>query len=96
MLFFRKKKDEKLEQRKQEILHKIKPILSEILDVSQEKIISSTRLIEDLDADSLDSVEITMGLEETFNIEIPDEAAEKILTIDDVLNYLVQYADKHK
>jgi acyl carrier protein len=52
MLFFRKKKDEKLEQEKQEILHKIKPIFSKILDVDEGKVTPTVRLIEDLGADS--------------------------------------------
>lgn len=90
MLFFRKKKDERLEQKKQEILLRIKPIFSKILDVDEKKVIPNARIAEDLGADSLDSVDITIKLEEAFNIEILDEDVEKMRTIDDVLTYLAQ------
>jgi len=91
MLFFRKKKDEQLEQKKQEILLKVKPILSDLLDVPEEKVIPAARLIEDLGADSLDAIEITMGLEEAFDIEIFDEDIEKMETIEDVIIYLARH-----
>lgn len=91
MLFFRKKKDERLEQRKQEILFKIKPIFSKMLEVDEERITPKARIAEDLDTDSLDSVDITIKLEEAFNIEISDEDVEKMKTIEDVLTYLAQH-----
>lgn len=91
MLFFRKKKDEKLEQKKQEILLKVRPILSDLLDVSEGKVIPAARLIEDLGADSLDAIEITMGLEEAFDIEISDEDIERMETVDDVITYLARH-----
>ncbi|MDP2940250.1 MAG: acyl carrier protein [Candidatus Omnitrophota bacterium] len=96
MLFFRRKKDEGLEQKKQEILSKIKPVFCKMLEVGEEKVVPNARIVEDLGADSLDSVDITIKLEEAFNIEISDEDVEKMKTIDDVLSYLARYADEHR
>ena len=92
MLFFRKKKkrDEKLEQRKQEILSKIRPILSDLLELNAEKIVPNAKIAEDLGVDSLDSVEITIKLEDVFNIEISDDDIEKMKTVDDILTYLAR------
>lgn len=92
MLFFRKKKkrDEKLEQRKQEILSKIRSILSDLLELNAEKIVPNAKIAEDLGVDSLDSVEITIKLEDVFNIEISDDDIEKMKTVDDILTYLAR------
>ncbi|MCK9615285.1 MAG: acyl carrier protein [Candidatus Omnitrophica bacterium] len=59
-----------------------------MLEVDEEKITPKARIAEDLGADSLDSVDITIKLEEVFNIEILDEDVEKMKTVDDILTYL--------
>jgi acyl carrier protein len=83
------KKEEKIpESRKQEILARFKPLLAKQLGIEEERIIPSASFAEDLGVDSLDSVEIIMALEEKFNIEIPDEDAEKAITVNDAIVYL--------
>ena len=72
----------------EEIRTKVVNIITEQLGVKEEDIIDEAKLIEDLGADSLDVVELVMALEEEFDIEIPDDAAEKILTVKDILSYL--------
>lgn len=70
------------------MLEKIKAVVAEQLDCDIAKIKEDSKFIEDLGADSLDVVELVMALEEEFDIEIPDESAEKILTVADALNYI--------
>ena len=77
-------------QNKDEILLKLKPIIATQLNVDEAKITLQSKLNEDLGADSLDSTELVMALEEEFNIEILDEDAEKMQTVEDVINYLVK------
>ncbi len=67
---------------------KIKEIIADQLGVEVDKLSPDAKFVEDLGADSLDVVELIMSFEEEFNIEIPDEDAEKIKTVGDVLNYL--------
>ncbi|MCF3588511.1 acyl carrier protein [Planktothrix agardhii 1029] len=67
---------------------RVKKIVEEQLDVEDIKIVPSASFTEDLGADSLDIVELVMALEEEFEIEIPDEAAEKILTVQEVVDYI--------
>lgn len=67
---------------------KIKEIIAEQLAVEPEKIKPEASFIEDLGADSLDIVELVMAMEESFNLEIPDEDAEKLKTVQDVQKYL--------
>jgi len=69
-------------------LNKIKEIIMDKLGVGEEKITIDSHFIEDLGADSLDTVELIMQFEEDFNIEIPDEDAEKILTVKHAYNYI--------
>tara|TARA_B100000579_G_scaffold389996_1_gene364173 strand:+ start:84 stop:317 length:234 start_codon:yes stop_codon:yes gene_type:complete len=69
-------------------LDKIKEIIIDKLDVDESKITSNSHFIEDLGADSLDTVELIMQFEEDFNIEIPDEDAEKILTVKQAYDYI--------
>jgi acyl carrier protein len=71
-----------------DILETVKKVVVEQLGVEKEKILSSSSFIDDLGADSLDLVELVMAFEEAFDIEIPDEAAEKILSIQDAVNYI--------
>ena len=70
------------------MLEKIKAVVAEQLDCDIANIKEDSKFIEDLGADSLDVVELVMALEEEFDIEIPDESAEKILTVADALNYI--------
>ena len=66
----------------------VKKIVKEQLGVEEEEIQMSSTFVDDLGADSLDIVELIMAFEEEFNIEIPDEKAEKIKTVEDVVNYI--------
>jgi acyl carrier protein len=67
---------------------KVKDIIVEQLGVDPERVSAEASFIDDLGADSLDIVELVMAMEEEFNIEIPDEDAEKLRTVADVQNYL--------
>lgn len=73
-----------------EIFEKVRKIIVDQLGVSEESVTKDATFIDDLSADSLDIVELVMSLEEEFEIEIPDEAAEKIVTVDDVVKYIVE------
>ncbi|SFE31063.1 acyl carrier protein [Thermoanaerobacter thermohydrosulfuricus] len=70
------------------IFEKVRDIIAEQLGIDPEEITMESSFIDDLGADSLDIVELIMALEEEFDIEIPDEDAEKIKTVGDVLEYL--------
>lgn len=83
-----KKEDRIPENKKQELLVRIVPIIAKQLDIEQTKITLQAKINEDLGADSLDSTELVMALEEEFNIEILDEDAEKMKTIEDIIRYL--------
>jgi len=72
----------------QEIFEKVKEIVVNQLGVSEEQVTLDANFIDDLSADSLDIVEIVMGIEETFGIEVADDAAEKIVTVGDVVSYI--------
>lgn len=63
-------------------------IVSEQLGVEERKVSSSSSFVDDLGADSLDTVELVMAFEEEFKVEIPDEDAEKIKTVGDAINYI--------
>ena len=67
---------------------KVKDIIVEELGVEREKLTSEASFMEDLGADSLDTVELVMEFEKEFNIDIPDEDAEKLRTVGDAMNYL--------
>lgn len=67
---------------------KVKDIIVEQLGVDEEEVSMSTSFVDDLGADSLDIVELVMAMEEEFNIEIPDEDAESISTVEDVIEYI--------
>ncbi len=71
---------------------RVQDIVSEQLGVDKEKISPETSFVNDLGADSLDTVELVMELEEEFDINIPDDAAEKIQTV----GQAVEYIDEHK
>ena len=67
---------------------RVKKIIAEQLGVEEEDIIPESSFVEDLGADSLDTVELVMAFEEEFGIEIPDEDAEKILTVQNSIDYI--------
>ncbi len=71
-----------------EIFDKVKKIVAEQLSVEADTITAHSNFANDLGADSLDTVELVMALEEEFDIEIPDEAAEKITTVQDAVDYI--------
>ena len=71
-----------------EAMDKIKKIIVDQLGVDESKITEDSSFVDDLGADSLDIVELIMAFEEEFDIEIPDEDAEKIKTVGDVVKYL--------
>jgi acyl carrier protein len=72
----------------EEIAERVKSIIVEQLGVSLEEVTPQASFIEDLGADSLDIVELIMALEEEYDMEIPDEDAEKIQTVEDVTKYI--------
>ena len=73
---------------------KIKQIIADQLGVKKEEVTDSAKFVDDLGADSLDTVELVMALEEEFGIEIPDEEAEKLVTVGDALRYIEEKAGK--
>lgn len=75
---------------------KVRDIVVEQLGVEADEVTIESTFIDDLGADSLDIVELIMAFEEEFNIEIPDEAAEKIKTVQDVVTYIDQNKDQDK
>jgi len=70
------------------ILDDVKEVVVEQLNVSSDEVKEESRFVEDLGADSLDVVELVMELEEKFDIEIPDEDAEKIATVADAVKFI--------
>ncbi len=67
---------------------KLKDIIVDQLSVKAESVVPGASFVDDLGADSLDLVELIMAFEETFDVEIPDEDAEKIITVQDAVNYV--------
>ena len=70
------------------VFDKIKSIIVEQLGVDEAQVALETHLMKDLEADSLDAVEIIMAIEDEFEVEIPDEVAESFTSIADIMNYL--------
>lgn len=73
---------------------RVREIIVEQLGVNAEQVTIEARFIEDLGADSLDTVELVMAFEEEFGVEVPDEDAEKLQTVGTVIEYLKDKADK--
>jgi len=73
------------------IEQKVKNIIAEQLGVGEEEIKTTSSFIEDLGADSLDIVELVMAMEEEFEVEIPDEEAENIKTVQDAVSYITTH-----
>lgn len=74
-----------------DIAERVKKIVVEHLGVDASKVMDSSSFIDDLNADSLDTVELVMAFEEEFSVEIPDDAAEKILTVQDAIDYISKH-----
>jgi len=70
------------------VLEKVRAILSEQFDVEEDSITPDTNLVEDLEADSLDVVDLLMSIEDEFEIEVPDEEIENIKTVDQLVKYI--------
>ncbi len=77
-----------------DVEEKVKDIIVEELGVEREKLTTDASFMEDLSADSLDTVELVMAFEKEFDIDIPDEEAEKLRTVGDAMNYLHQKIGK--
>jgi len=71
---------------------RVKKVVVEQLDVNEDEVTAGASFVDDLGADSLDVVELVMGLEEEFDVEIPDEDAEKIATVQDAVGYIEEKA----
>ena len=71
-----------------DVADRVKKIVVEHLGVEESKVVENASFIDDLGADSLDTVELVMAFEEEFNCEIPDEAAEKILSVKDAISFI--------
>lgn len=76
------------------IQDRVKKIVSEQLGVKEDEVSNDSRFVDDLGADSLDTVELVMALEEEFETEIPDEQAEKIETVQDAIDYIKSHIDE--
>ncbi len=77
-----------------DVAERVKKIVVEHLGVEASKVVENAHFIEDLGADSLDTVELVMAFEEEFSIEIPDDAAEKIQTIKDAISFIQSQSGK--
>jgi acyl carrier protein len=75
-----------------ELFTKVKQIISEQLGVDEDEVTTTASFVDDLGADSLDQVELVMDLEEKFEIEIPDDDAEKLRTVQDAIDYIEKHA----
>jgi acyl carrier protein len=83
-----RQRDTPIEGDMSNVEEKVKDIIVEELGVEREKLTSEASFMEDLGADSLDTVELVMAFEKEFDIDIPDEDAEKLRTVGDAMNYL--------
>lgn len=77
---------------KEQVFDKVKGIIVDQLGVDEEEVTAEASFIDDLGADSLDIVELIMALEEEFGLEIPDDEAEKIATVNDAVEYIRENA----
>lgn len=72
---------------------RVQKIIAEQLSVGEDQVTTEASFVDDLGADSLDTVELVMALEEEFEIDIPDEEAEKIVTVQDAVAYIQSHAE---
>lgn len=79
-----------------ELEDRVKEIIVEQLGVEASQVTEKAKFVDDLGADSLDTIELVMALEEEFSIEIPDEDAEKIVCVGDAVNYISDHSAKAK
>jgi acyl carrier protein len=77
-----------------ELLKKIKAIASDKLSISEDQVTEEASFIDDLGADSLDTVELVMALEDEFKMDIPDEEAEKLTTVKRAMDYILAHLSK--
>ena len=71
-----------------DVVGRVKKVITNHLGINEDKVTENSKFIEDLGADSLDQVELVMAFEEEFKCEIPDEAAEKIITVKDAIDLI--------
>ena len=77
---------------REELLKKVRAIVSDKLSISEEQVTEDASFIDDLGADSLDTVELVMALEDEFGLDIPDDQAEKLPTVGKAIDYIVGHA----
>jgi len=77
---------------KEEVLSKVKAVVAEKLNVGEDQITAEAKFVEDLGADSLDQVELIMALEDEFKLKIPEEEAEKLVTVGAAVDYVINKA----
>jgi acyl carrier protein len=77
------------------VFDRVKGIVVDQLGVAEEEVTPEASFVDDLGADSLDVVELVMALEEEFGVEIPDEDAEKIITVGEAVKYIESHAGEH-
>jgi len=81
---------------REELLKKVKAIVADKLSISEDQVTEEASFIDDLGADSLDTVELVMALEDEFDLDIPDEEAEKLTTVGKAIDYVLEQLAKKK
>lgn len=76
---------------REELLKKVKTIVADKLSISEDQVTEEASFIDDLGADSLDTVELVMALEDEFDMDIPDEEAEKLTTVGKAIDYILDH-----
>jgi acyl carrier protein len=80
--------------RKVSIADRVKEVIVEQLGVDADEVVPTAKFVDDLNADSLDTVELVMAFEEVYSINIADEDAEKVITVQDAIDYLTRRTEK--